>query len=104
MEYLGSPEFKPVPIVRTDGRAVVLDLGIGSDALGEPLKNLPVDRFTDLVDQVMMRAGTAFAFGRWGEPRELYTSDLFSNDSVQQTEPRIIHMGVDLFCKAGTAV
>lgn len=103
-EYLNSADCDPGAIIHTDGRAIVLDLGIGSDALGESLRDLPVHRFGELVDQAMSNAGTGFAFGRWGEPRDLYSSELFADDADAQVEPRTIHMGIDLFCRADTAV
>ena len=104
MEYLHADDCKPAPIIHTDGRSIVLYLSSGSEALGESLSNLPVDRFSGLVDRAMAVAGTRFAFGRWGEPRELYSSGLFYSDATEQLEPRTIHMGVDLFCKADTPV
>lgn len=104
MEYLGASDLRPRSIIRTDARAIVLDLSIGSETLGERLMNLSVERFGQLVDQAMADAGTEFAFGRWGEPRELYSSDLFDNDSAENAEPRVVHMGVDVFCKTGTPV
>lgn len=102
-EYLRSNELRPGSIIQTDTRAIVLDLSIGSETLGERLTNLPVERFGQLVDRAMVGAGTEFAFGRWGESRELYSSDLFDNETTS-AEPRVVHMGVDVFCKAGTQV
>ena len=74
MDYLGSTKFESAAMVAMDDQALVLDLSIGSLALGVPLKNLPVHRFSELVDRAMQNAGTEFALGRWGEPRELYSS------------------------------
>jgi len=91
-------------MIRIDTQTIVLDLSIGSEALGQRLTNLTVERFGQLVDQVMVAAGTEFAFGRWGEPRELYSSELFDNDAGERVEPRVVHMGIDVFCKAGTPV
>jgi len=104
MDYLLSPEFEAAAIVSTDSRIIFLDLSIGSEALGVPLKNLPVERFSQLVEQRLESADTGFAFGRWGEPRELYSSELFVKEPLQNVESRSIHIGVDLFCKAGTPV
>lgn len=103
-EHIDSDGLQPGSMMQIDERAIVLDLGIGSMALGEPLSNIPVERFARLVEQVMATAGTEFAFGRWGEARELYSSDLFDNDSTDTTEPRVVHMGIDVFCKAETVV
>ncbi len=104
MDFLLSSEFESVPVVVTDRHAIILDLSIGSDALGAPLTNLSVDRFGQLVDQAMQSAGTGFAFGRWGEPRELYSSDLFVNETTKHDESRSIHMGVDVFAEAYSPV
>ena len=104
MDYLSSPMFEAAAAVATDDQALVLDLSIGSLALGVPLKNLPVERFSELIDQTMQNAGTEFAFGRWGEPRELYGSELFVKDPLQNAESRSIHMGIDVFCAAETPV
>ena len=102
VEYLRSPTLAAAPVVETDGRAIVLDLGSGSMALGEPLSGLSVERLGQLIDRAMAGAGTGFAYGRWGEARELYTSDLFATDG--RAETRTVHLGVDVFCAAGTTV
>jgi hypothetical protein len=104
MDYLSSPKFESAAMVAMDKQTIVLDLSIGSLALGVPLKNIPVDRFSELVDQAMQNAGTEFAFGRWGEPRELYSSELFVREPLQNVESRSIHMGIDVFCAADTPV
>ena len=59
----------------TDGRAIVLDLGKGASLYGQPVAGLGVDELTVLIDRSMADAGTGFAFGRWAEPRELYTTE-----------------------------
>ncbi|MDH4071600.1 MAG: peptidoglycan DD-metalloendopeptidase family protein [Gammaproteobacteria bacterium] len=89
------------PIIETDGRAIVLDLGIGAMLGGRPVAGLDVDVLGALIDKAMADAGTRFAFGRWAEPRELYANDSFASDGG---EMRTIHMGIDLFCAAGTPV
>ena len=88
------------PIVETDGKSIVLDLSAGAELCGRPVAGLGVDALSELIDMTMVAAGTSFAFGRWGEPRELYTSESFAGDG----EPRTVHMGIDLFCAPGTAV
>jgi len=89
------------PVIETDGRAIVLDLGAGAMLCGRPVAGLDAAALGALIDRAMADAGTRFAFGRWGEPRELYTNDSFASDGG---EMRTIHMGIDLFCAAGTPV
>lgn len=89
-------------IIKTDGRAIVLDLSKGAKLCGEDIAGRDVAELSDLIDRAMAAAGTAFSFGRYAEPRELYNNDNFS--SGHAGERRTIHMGIDVFCEAGTAV
>ena len=88
-------------IIETDGRAIVLDLSTGATLCGEQISGLDVGALSGLIDRSMAQAATAFAFGRWAEPRDLYTSENFDTGV---DEKRTVHMGVDVFCRAGTPV
>jgi murein DD-endopeptidase MepM/ murein hydrolase activator NlpD len=90
------------PVIRTDGKAIVLDLSIGSRLQGQALVDLDVEQFGRLIDDTMADAATGFAFGRYAEPRDLYNNDHFTGGNV--AESRTVHMGIDLFCVAGTPV
>jgi murein DD-endopeptidase MepM/ murein hydrolase activator NlpD len=90
------------PIISTDGAAIVLDLSVGSRLRGEAVADLDVDRLGYLIDETMADAGTGFAFGRYAEPRDLYNSEHFAGDGAG--ERRTVHLGLDLFCVAGTPV
>ena len=102
LEYLRSQQLVQSPIIATDGKATVLDLSVGSRLRGQQPGDLGVAEFSDLIDEVMRDADTAFAFGRYAEPRDLYSNDDFTSDSTG--ENRTIHMGLDLFCAADTPV
>ncbi len=96
--YIG----KAAPIINTDGKAIVLDLSTGSRLRGEAIANLDVDKLGSLIDETMADAGTGFAFGRYAEPRDLYNNEHFAGGSA--AESRTVHLGLDLFCVAGTPV
>jgi murein DD-endopeptidase MepM/ murein hydrolase activator NlpD len=89
-------------IIETDGRAIVLDLSTGAALHGRPVAGLDVGELTAEIERAMADAGTGYAFGRWGEPRELYAGDNFAK--ARTGEMRTIHMGIDLFCRAGAPV
>lgn len=93
---------KAEPIINTDGKAIVLDLSTGSRLQGEPVVDLNVDQLGRLIDETMAEAGTGFAFGRYAEPRDLYNNEHFVDGNA--AESRTVHMGIDLFCNAGTPV
>jgi len=98
--WLESADFDPEPVVEVDGPSLVLDLGRDSLELGEPLDNLDATRLGELIDAKMREAGVTHAYGRWGEERALYRSAHFTGNG----EPRTVHLGMDLFCRAGTPV
>lgn len=89
-------------IIETDDRAIVLDLSTGASLNGRAIAGLDTAQLGAEIDRAMALAGTAYAFGRWGEPRELYANENFAN--TRTGEMRTIHMGIDLFCAAGTPI
>jgi len=89
-------------IIETDGKSIVLDLSTGARLCGREIAGLDVSDLGELIDQTMREAGTGFAFGRYAEPRELYSNENFAGP--ESDESRTIHMGIDLFCVAGTPV
>lgn len=90
------------PVIRTDGRAIVLDLSRGARLCGRTIAGLDTAGLGALIEEAMAAAGTGFAYGRWGEPRALYASDDFLDPS--SGEARTVHMGIDVFCAPGTGV
>jgi murein DD-endopeptidase MepM/ murein hydrolase activator NlpD len=89
------------PVVSTDGKAIVLDLSTGSRLRGEAIANLEAEHLGRLIDETMADARTGFAFGRYAEPRDLYNNEHFADGDA---ENRTVHLGLDLFCVAGTPV
>lgn len=89
------------PVIETDDRAIVLDLSSGARLCGKEIAGLDVSALGELINRTMADAGTAFAFGRWAEPRDLYSNENFATDTE---EPRTVHVGIDLFCAANTSV
>lgn len=93
---------RPAHTIEIDGRAIVLDLCPGGRIMGEDIRGASTAHLSKLIDGAMADADTGFAFGRYGEPRAVYLGDLFV--SRETGERRTIHMGIDVFCTAGTPV
>lgn len=102
LAYLEASRVTAKKIIQTDGDAIVLDLSSGSRLQGKAIAGLDVVELGELIDRTMHEANTAFAFGRYGEPRELYNNENFVTSAAG--EARTIHLGVDLFCAADTPV
>ena len=80
---------------------IVFDLGVGSPEFSDPEELADTEAFTAKIFSRMKDAGARLGIGRYNEARLLYTSDVFkSNDG----ERRTIHIGIDLFMKAGSPV
>lgn len=102
LAYLRAQQAAISAIVKTDRQSIVLDLSTGSKLRGQAVRGLSLHEFSQLINEEMRAAGTEFAFGRYAEPRELYNNDLFASEETD--EKRTIHMGIDIFCVAGTPV
>ncbi len=80
--------------------AVELDLTAGNPALAR-LDLADTAAFSAYIDRLLEREGAVVGVGRWGEDRTVYRfSALFAGDG----EARTVHLGIDLFAPAGTAV
>jgi 4-aminobutyrate aminotransferase-like enzyme/Ser/Thr protein kinase RdoA (MazF antagonist) len=104
--WLAAQAHRVSPILEIDLRtrpSLVLDLGVGSVLLGADPGVAEAGPLTETIFSAMRRAGVAVAVGRYDEPRVLYASSLFGNGSPID-ERRTIHLGIDLFVEAGSAV
>ena len=102
LRYLESADLAPSRVVHTDGRAIIVDLSATSRLLKNETSAIDVRRLGEIIDGEMHKSGTGFAFGRYLEDRALYDNDNFAGSDGG--ERRTVHLGIDLFCAAGTAV
>src|SRR4030095_10765111 len=84
--------------------AVVIDLSISSLELGTTEELAHVETATRVLFRRLEDAGAEVGIGRYNEPRGVYTSPLFSTESNDGPEWRTIHLGIDLFMKAGSPI
>ncbi len=90
------------PVVDADfERSIVFDLSVGSADFSDPDELADTDAFTAKIFARMKTAGARVGIGRYNEARLLYTSDVFKSN---EGERRTIHIGIDLFMKAGSPV
>lgn len=86
--------------------APFVDLSVGSDFLvGEGASDLTMAAWGAKIESLRTTAGAAAVIGHHDEARRLYaSSDSFGERREGWSEPRTIHLGVDLFAPAGTTV
>ena len=104
MTYLKSSSFVSSPIIKSDQNMIILDLSVGADLCGEPITGLSAQQFNSLIERSIHAANTEFAYGRWGESRDIYSNDLFNSVTENRHEKRSIHLGIDIFCQHTTKI
>ncbi|WP_420643835.1 aminotransferase class III-fold pyridoxal phosphate-dependent enzyme [Candidatus Leptofilum sp.] len=94
----------------------IFDLTPGSLLLGQLQKPDDTQEFMNLLLTTITRSNASqtsspsvssvakIGIGRYDEPRRIYTDDAFRVSGNDRDEWRTIHMGIDLFAAAGTAV
>ncbi len=89
------------PVLRPDlmRNAVVFDFGVGGRDAGSPPQWQDVTALAKSLFDKIAAADAKVGVGLYGEARPFYTSPLFAG-----SEPRTVHLGVDLFVSAGEPV
>ncbi|KAJ3233504.1 hypothetical protein HDU81_002245 [Chytriomyces hyalinus] len=105
-EYIQSHPATPIlsPEFTTAG-FTVLNMSMGSPLFNEPNDWIDISRFTQLCDETMSAAGPGvIGIGRYNEPRCIYYDSRYRRDGDEGSEWRTVHLGLDLFCPAGSRV
>ncbi|HWZ45011.1 MAG TPA: aminotransferase class III-fold pyridoxal phosphate-dependent enzyme [Candidatus Saccharimonadales bacterium] len=106
-KWLAENAAQAAPVIGIDLRiqpVKVFDLSVGSVFLGANPENAQVEALSNAIFAEMKKADVKVGVGRYDEARLLYTSPLFSGGGKPTDERRTIHLGIDLFCPAGTPV
>ncbi|MFT5764582.1 MAG: 4-aminobutyrate aminotransferase-like enzyme/Ser/Thr protein kinase RdoA (MazF antagonist) [Saprospiraceae bacterium] len=104
MQFLNDPGRKAFPVMEVDRFDCILDLSVGSLLLGANPEGFTLASLTQKIGQFKKEHSAKFAFGRYTESRRLYAAANFGNSGHPTLERRSNHLGIDLFCKAGTPV
>lgn len=104
IHHLQNPQNRPAPIINMGGKHCILDLSAGSSLLGASPKSLELETLTHKVEAYMQAQSAQYGIGRYLEPRRIYTSELFVGKSYTTKPNRCVHLGLDIFCDAGTPV
>jgi 4-aminobutyrate aminotransferase-like enzyme/Ser/Thr protein kinase RdoA (MazF antagonist) len=105
--WLSAHRDEVAPVMGCDLRTtptVVFDLSVGSLDIPTPATVQDIPSFCAHVERTMAAAGARVGIGRYDEPRLVYTTELFHHPNNWSDEHRTVHLGIDLFCEAGSAV
>ncbi|MEK7402800.1 MAG: aminotransferase class III-fold pyridoxal phosphate-dependent enzyme, partial [Gemmatimonadota bacterium] len=100
-----AKSFKPVLGRRLDAATTMpIPLDVASALVsGNAIENAE-PAITERIFAAMKAAGAKVVFGGYGEARLLYSVPAFADSQAAPGERRTVHLGVDLFGKAGTPV
>ncbi|HMJ48234.1 MAG TPA: peptidoglycan DD-metalloendopeptidase family protein [Ferruginibacter sp.] len=93
-------QFHPLVIRHENELISPVDLSSSNPAFTDHIYN-DLDRFSSFIEKEKEKAGSAYLTGGYKEIREMYRrSKLFDSSS----EPRNIHLGIDIWGAAGTKI
>lgn len=108
IDWLANHTGKCAPVIGIDLRTApvhVLDLSIASTTItAQMLHSDRTDRLTAAIFGEMAEHGAVIGVGRYAEARPFYSGQAFALSASPTDERRTLHLGLDLFAQAGTAV
>jgi murein DD-endopeptidase MepM/ murein hydrolase activator NlpD len=90
------------PIVEP-GSYIALDFTVANHELNDAILN-DIDRFSTWVTQKLEEAGARYGIGGYNEHRTIYSRSALFDAGVDTEEPRRLHLGLDIWGPAHTAV
>ncbi len=98
-----SSAASPLDVNLRTAPSLVFDLGVSSTFLGADPAAAGAEALSERIFAELKKARVSVGVGRYNEPRLLYDSPLFGAGNPTD-ERRTIHLGMDLFAAAGSAV
>jgi len=98
-----SSFYPVVPFNATKDKLVLMDFTSTNSTLTSEIFD-DTEKFSEYVEDILEDAGAAYGIGGYGELRTVYSrSKIFDAADVYE-EPRRLHLGTDIWGKAGTPV
>ncbi len=88
----------------TNQKLVPLDLSVSSIELGNNSRFDTIPNFQKTLNRLLEDKGGDMGVGGYGEIRPIYTTDAFQTIGNQGPQWRTVHLGLDIWAKAGTSV
>ena len=82
----------------------LLDLGVASPELGNHSHYSDLSSFQQRITQMLYQKQASVGIGGYGEIRAIYSSDAFQEMGNKGPQWRTVHLGVDVWAPAGTAI
>jgi len=105
--WLRANRERLAPLVQPDlatAQLLYTDWSVASPELGSPAERADLPAWTARLFERMRAAGASAAIGGYDEARPVYESTAFRQRGNERDEWRTVHLGLDIFMPAGTAV
>jgi len=98
-----SSFYPVVPFNAAKDKLVLMDFTSTNSTLTSEIFD-DTEKFSEYVEDILEDAAAAYGIGGYGELRTVYSrSKIFDAADIYE-EPRRLHLGTDIWCKAGTPV
>lgn len=87
----------------TNKKTAILNLSTGSP-LSAKLQWMSLDEQQEYLERLLLEKKADTAVGKYAEVRSFYAAEEFRHVSIDGEEKRTIHLGIDVFAAAGTAI
>ena len=87
----------------TNKNTSMLDLSTGSP-ISAKLQWMSIDEQQEYLERILLEMNAETAVGKYAEVRSVYAAEEFHHVSLEGVEKRTIHLGIDVFAAAGTAI
>lgn len=84
--------------------AYQFDLSVGSLELGNSENIESIAMFDELIESTLKEKNAPIGIGRYNEVRPIYTTDTYAIEGNDGPVWRTVHIGLDVFAKAGTEI
>lgn len=96
--------FHPVvPFIPEKDKLLLLDFTENSSSLSDEIL-IDTNRFTQYIADVLDRNKALYGIGGYAEHRTIYSRSNVFNSTLENEEPRRLHLGMDIWGKPGTPV
>ena len=106
-KWLGEQKKATRPIIKADiktGNNLILDLSVGSTAIGNYADFENVNVLTEKLFRKMKVENADVSIGRYDEARPFYIKDQYKTESNNGPHWRTVHLGIDIILDAGSPV
>jgi len=105
VQWLTQNQHTLYPLIDYTNHTITpIDLSVGSHQLGNNSQFLTASAFQQTINRILLNQNATLGLGGYAETRPIYTTDSYQTIGNQGLQWRTVHLGIDLWAKAGTPI